>query len=70
MAVVVDIKLIPNLIDVGIHLLIRDLWFVVGAYSATLSVLFDAHRLHTNAETISLSFVKNQLVSQIVNDLE
>lgn len=70
MAVVVDIKLIPNLIDVGIHLLIWDLGFIEGANSATLSVLFDALRHHTHAETFSLSSIENQLVSQIVDDLE
>ena len=70
MAVIVDIKLGPNLFDVGFDLLIWDLFVVEGSYSATLSMLFNAFWHQTHAETFSLSSVKNQLVSQIVNDLE
>ena len=69
-AVIVGIILVPNLFDVGFDLLFRDLGVIVSVSSATLSVLFDALRVQTHAETLCLSFVENQLICQVVDDLE
>jgi hypothetical protein len=70
MAVVVDIELVPNLLDVGFDLLFWDLFVEIGVSCSTLSVLLDALWLQAHTETLSLSSVKNQLVCQIVNNLE
>jgi hypothetical protein len=69
-AISVDVKLVPDLFDVGFDLLFRDFSLIESADSATLSMLFDANGVQTQSETFLLSSVENQLISQVVNDLE
>ena len=70
MAIVVDVELIPDRINICVNLFLGNLLIIEGARSTTLSVLFYTLWLDAEAKTFNLSSVENEFVSQLIDDVE
>ena len=67
---VVNIELVPDLVNVGLDFLLWDFDIVDGIDGTALSMLLDTSWVEAHTKTLLLSSVEDQLIGQIVNNLE